>query len=93
MPTMAAFIQLLRSSFMGKKYRSTDSTVFVCVEGEGKTIVDDLEISWTNNDSFFIPSWVPHNHNSYNSEAVIFSFSDRAIQQKCGLWRKNRYGN
>ena len=93
MPTIAAFIQLLPSGFMGQKYRSTDSTVFVCVEGEGKTIVNDLEINWTKNDTFVIPSWVQHSHNSYNSDAVIFSFSDRGIQQKCGLWRENRYGN
>ena len=93
MPTMAAFIQLLPSGFTGKKYCSTDSTVFVCVEGEGKTTLGDTEIHWTENDTFVIPSWVPHSHNSSNIDAVLFSFSDRAIQQKCGLWREKRYSN
>ena len=35
MPTMGAHLALLPKGFKGKDYRSTDSTIFVCVEGEG----------------------------------------------------------
>ena len=40
MPTMGAHLAMLPKGFKGKDYRATDSTVFVCAEGEGTTKVD-----------------------------------------------------
>ena len=37
MPTMGTFIQLLPKGFDGRRYRSTDATVFVAIEGRGRT--------------------------------------------------------
>src|SRR5216684_4238631 len=37
MPTMATFMQLLPKGFAGAPYRSTDGTVFVCIDGRGET--------------------------------------------------------
>lgn len=36
-PTIGAFLQALPADFAGAPYRSTDGTVFVCVEGRGAT--------------------------------------------------------
>ena len=41
LPTMGAHLALLPSGFKGEPYRSTDGTVFVCVEGKGQTKVGD----------------------------------------------------
>ena len=38
---------------------------------------------------FVAPSWAPQRHRA-ESEAVIFSFSDRAAQEKLGIWREER---
>jgi len=38
---------------------------------------------------FVAPSWQPVVHRA-RSEAVLFSFSDRIVQEKLGLWREWR---
>lgn len=94
MPTIGTFMQLLPKGFSGERYRSSDATVFSVVEGEGYTTVgegsDALRFDWGKRDTFVIPSWVPHRHHAPNGDAVIFSFSDRPVQKKLGLWRESR---
>ncbi|HXC28765.1 MAG TPA: gentisate 1,2-dioxygenase [Stellaceae bacterium] len=89
MPTIATFVQLLPASFASLPYRATDGTVFVCVEGEGETRVGDTVLPWQKNDIFVVPSWASHTHHAA-AEAVLFSFSDRVVQEKLGLWREAR---
>jgi gentisate 1,2-dioxygenase len=36
---------------------------------------------------FVVPSWVEYAHRS-KAESVLFSFSDRVVQQKLGVWRE-----
>ncbi len=92
MPTMAAFMQLLPRGFDGAVYRSTDAMVYVCVEGSGDSIIDDKVYSWGPRDIFVVPGWCRHQHRVTSGDAVLFSFSDRATQQKLGLWREDRGG-
>jgi gentisate 1,2-dioxygenase len=89
MPTIGTFIQLLPKGFAGRRYRATDGTVFVCVEGQGETRVGDIVLDWGPRDIFVIPSWAVHAHKAC-SDAVLFSFSDRPVQQTLGLWREVR---
>src|SRR5271163_4008991 len=89
MPTIATFVQLLPSGFASLPYRATDGTVFVCVEGEGETRVGDTVLTWEPHDIFVVPSWASHTHHA-SRESVLFSFSDRAVQEKLGLWREAR---
>ena len=89
MPTMATFMQLLPKGFAASPYRSTDGTVYVAVEGEGETRIGDETFAWKPRDIFVVPSWAAHSHHAA-SEAVLFSFSDRPIQDKLGLWREER---
>ena len=89
MPTIAAFIQLLPAGFATRPYRSTDATVFVAVEGEGQTRIGDQLVEWQAHDIFVVPSWAPVSHQAAR-EAVLFSYSDRPVQEKLGLWREQR---
>jgi len=89
MPTMATFMQLLPKGFAGVPYRSTDGTVYVCIEGKGETRVGDEIFAWGPRDVFVVPSWARHAHRA-TSESVLFSFSDRVVQEKLGLWREAR---
>ncbi len=89
MPTIATFVQLLPAGFHSRPYRSTDGTVFVVVEGEGESRIGDQVFAWEPHDVFVVPSWMPHTHCA-ESEAVLFSFSDRVVQEKLGLWRESR---
>jgi len=89
MPTMATFLQFLPKNFASQQYRSTDATVFVCVEGQGTSIIGDKKFSWSPRDIFVVPSWQSVLHMT-NTDSILFSFSDRAVQEKLGLWREKR---
>jgi gentisate 1,2-dioxygenase len=92
MPTIGTYLQLLPEGFSTAPYRSTDATIFVATEGHGKTIIDGQEFSWGPRDIFVVPSWKWVSHR-VSEEAVLFSFSDRAAQQKLGFWREDRQHN
>jgi gentisate 1,2-dioxygenase len=86
-PTMATCMQLLPQGFETRPYRSTDSTVFTVVEGQGSTTVGDVTFDWQPHDIFVVPSWMTVRHKA-SSEAVLFSYSDRAVQDKLDLFRE-----
>ena len=87
MPTIGAFMQLLPAGFSGVAYRQTDATLYVVVEGQGRTRIGDQVFEWRPRDIFVTPSWAPVAHEA-QSEAVLFSLSDRPAQQALGLWRE-----
>jgi gentisate 1,2-dioxygenase len=89
MPTIAPFLQLLPAGFTTRPYRSTDATVFVATEGSGRTLIDGEAFDWQPRDILVAPSWKWIEHHS-DKDAVLFSFSDRAAQQKLGFWREQR---
>jgi gentisate 1,2-dioxygenase len=86
-PTMGANIAMLPMGFKGKDYRSTDGTIFVCVEGEGATRLENETLEWGPNDVFVIPSWNRYAHTA-RARSVLFSISDRPAQEALGLWRE-----
>jgi gentisate 1,2-dioxygenase len=92
MPTMGAFVQLLGPAFRGLPHRSTDSTIYQVIEGTGRTRIGDELLEWRAHDVFVVPSWKWHHH-EVDGESVLFSFSDRPVQQKLGLWREQRSGH
>jgi len=89
MPTIGTFIQLLPKGFKTARYRSTDATVYVPVEGKGRSQIGGKSFEWGPKDLLVAPSWAPVHHEA-DEDAVIFSFSDRPAQQKLGLWREDR---
>jgi gentisate 1,2-dioxygenase len=89
MPTIGTFIQLLPKGFATRPYRATDGTVFVAVEGRGESRIGGQVLRWEPHDIFVAPSWLPVSHQA-EDEAVLFSYSDRPVQEKLGLWREAR---
>ncbi len=89
MPTIGAFMQLLPKGFSTARYRSTDATVFTAVEGRGRSRIGDHVVEWGPRDIFVVPSWHWVSHEA-EEEAVVFSFSDRPVQQKLDLFREDR---
>lgn len=87
MPTIAAFMQWLPAGFRGRPHRQTDGTIFVVMEGEGRTRVGEAAFDWRPHDIFVAPSWMPVAHEA-STESVLFSLSDRPAQQALGLWRE-----
>ena len=68
---------------------ATDGTVFVCIEGSGETRIGDQVLTWRPRDVVVVPAWARHSHHA-SEDAVLFSFSDRVVQEKLGLWREER---
>jgi gentisate 1,2-dioxygenase len=89
LPTLSTFIQLLPQGFATAPYRATDGTVFSVIEGEGESEVAGQRFAWQHGDTLVVPSWQTVMHRA-RSDAVLFSFSDRVVQEKLGLWRERR---
>ncbi len=89
MPTIATFMQLLPKGFETAPYRSTDGTVFVVVEGAGYSMINGERFDWGARDVFIVPNWNTVTHHP-SEDAVLFSYSDRVVQEKLGLWREWR---
>jgi len=86
-PTMGTFMQLLPAGFAGAPYRSTDSTIYAVVEGQGRCRIADQVLEFGPKDVFVCPSWMPYRLEA-DSDTVMFSYSDRPVQQALDLWRE-----
>jgi gentisate 1,2-dioxygenase len=86
-PTIGTFMQLLPRGFRGIPYRSTDSTVYAVVEGTGRCVIDGESFEFGPKDVFVCPSWMPYQLEA-DEQAVLFSYSDRPVQQVLDLWRE-----
>ena len=86
-PTMAVYMQWLPKGFAGNRYRGTDGTVFCVVEGEGSIAIGDRHFEFAAHDVFAVPSWEFYRVQA-GTDAVLFSYSDRAAQEALGFWRE-----
>ncbi|MDO9217165.1 MAG: cupin domain-containing protein, partial [Lacisediminimonas sp.] len=89
MPTMAAVSQLIPAGFETRPYRCTDGTVYVCLSGGAEATVEGKTVRLDENDVMVVPSWHRHQFRA-GTETVLFSYSDRPVQQALGLWREHR---
>jgi gentisate 1,2-dioxygenase len=89
MPTMAAFVQALPSGKATLPYRSSDGGVYLCLEGDGRADIGGQPFEFKENDVFVVPSW-HHLRLTAGRAVVLFSYSDRPVQQFLGLWREEK---
>jgi gentisate 1,2-dioxygenase len=89
MPTIGTFAQRLPKGLETRPYRSTDSSVHVCLEGGGRATVGSEVFEFGARDVFVVPSWQALRL-SAREDTILFSFSDRPVQQVLGLWREQR---
>jgi gentisate 1,2-dioxygenase len=93
MPTIGTFMQRLPAGFEGKGWRQTDGAVYSVVEGQGTVTIGDgagaMRFDFGPRDHFVVPSW----HTARLASAagcVLFSFSDRPVQQALGIHHEER---
>ncbi len=89
MPTMATMIRLCPQGLVTRPYRSSDSTIFMVVEGRGTLRVGDQPFALMPHDVVVVPGWMAHSI-AADEDLVLFSYSDRAAQEKLGLFREQR---
>ena len=90
MPTMATMVRLLPAGFQTAAYRSSDSTVFTVVEGQGVLSVDGQSYPMGPHDIAVVPGWMPYALQAGSADWALFSYSDRVAQEKLGFWREQR---
>ena len=91
MSTISAFAQFAPAGFRTRPVRSTDGAVYTVVEGSGEAQIGQLSFALQPRDIFVVPSWVSLSIIA-ERDLVLFSFSDRAAQERLGLWREHRAG-
>jgi gentisate 1,2-dioxygenase len=89
MNTIGAYAQRLPAGFASRPSRSTDGTVYVCLEGEGELIVGEQAFDFHESDVLVVPSWHTLRLRAL-ADTILFSFSDRPAQQALGLWREQK---
>jgi gentisate 1,2-dioxygenase len=93
MPTIGTFMQMLPRGFSGKAWRQTDGAIYSVVEGSGTVVVEHgehrREFAFGARDHFVIPSWHTARLQS-DTGCVLFSFSDRPVQQALGIHNEER---
>lgn len=89
MPTMATSVRLLPAGFTTAAYRSSDSTVFTTVEGQGELRVGGEVFAMGPRDIAVVPGWMPYTLHAQDDWA-LFAYSDRVAQEKLGFWREER---
>ncbi|MCA3239007.1 MAG: gentisate 1,2-dioxygenase [Curvibacter sp.] len=93
MPTIQPFLQRLPPAFEGRSSRQTDGAVYSVVEGAGTAYVDapggPLRFDFEACDHFVVPSWHALRLQS-SGGCVLFSFSDRPVQQSLGIHKEER---
>jgi gentisate 1,2-dioxygenase len=87
MPTMATMIRLLPKGFASRGYRSTDSAVFIVVEGRGHVEVGGARFDLAAHDVFVVPGWMAYTLHAAE-DLVLFSYSDRVAHEKLGFFRE-----
>lgn len=96
MPTMATFMQRLPAGFAGLPYRQTDGAIFSVVEGTGRVSIEHAGkttvFNFSPRDHFVIPSWQTAKLSS-TAGCVLFSYSDRPVQQALNIHKEERFKN
>lgn len=89
MQTIAAHVRLLPRGFATRPRRSSDGSVYVVVEGSGHARVGDVQLRLDQGDVFVVPSWREFVIDA-TTDLVLFGYSDRAAQEKLGLFRESK---
>jgi gentisate 1,2-dioxygenase len=87
LPTISASCHLLPAGFCTRPQRRTDAGVYVVVEGSGSVSTSGRTMDVDTRDIFVLPAWSDFAIRA-KTTLVIFSYSDRAVQQHLGLWRR-----
>jgi gentisate 1,2-dioxygenase len=84
--SIALHMNRLENGMRTRKTRTTVNQIVCVAEGRGKSIVDDMELSWQRGDVFAIPGWRCFEHIA-NGDATLFEMSDEPVMKSLGWFR------
>jgi gentisate 1,2-dioxygenase len=89
MPTIATWLTRFPRGFETKPIRATDGQTMVVLEGEIMLEVGGKTFTAGESDVACVPSWMWKRVRA-SKDAIVFTFSDRAAQEKLGIFREER---
>jgi gentisate 1,2-dioxygenase len=89
MPTISAWMMYVPKGFETRPLRSTDGMVMAVADGRGTLKVADKSFGFGARDIHAIPNWTSRAVKA-SEDCFLFFFSDRAAQEKLGLFREER---
>ena len=93
MPTIGCRIQMLRPGFHTRAHRHSYASVFHVFRGSGSTIVDGVQIDWSQGDFVALPplSWHEHLNRSDSEPAFLYSSIDEPVIEALNLLSEDEY--
>lgn len=90
--TIGAMMQLLPVAHHTRCHRHVHSTIYHVFAGQGYTVINGVQFSWTKGDTFVVPNWAWHEHaNTGSEDAYLFSTNDGPVMERLGLEREEPY--
>ena len=84
--TMAMHVTRLEAGMSSAAPRSTANAIFVVIDGEGVSTVDDREFTWQPNDVFVVPAWRRHSYHA-RRRSHLLRVTDAPVLQKLNWLR------
>ena len=81
-----------RAAFAALPHRSTDGTVYCCVEGRGTIRIGDDEFEWGPRDVFVAPSWQARTLTATTDAGAVRLFGPARCRRSSGLLREESEG-
>ena len=85
--TISAFAQLVPAGSRTRSLRSSDGSALVVTEGGSRLFVEEEAFDLQPGDICVVPSWKQRRIEA-DEDLVLFSYWDKAAQQKLNLWRE-----
>jgi gentisate 1,2-dioxygenase len=87
LPTMRCAMTRMLPAGRQLAERSTGSSIYVVMSGEGRSVVEGVAMTWGPGDMFVVPSWAAVDHEVF-SAADLFSVSDEPLVEAARLDRR-----
>lgn len=88
--TLDVHLQLLRAGEATLALRRTAGTIYCCLEGKGRTVIDGTSFEWSERDIFVVPGWSWRRHEADGVDAVLCAISDAPALHRLGLLVEER---
>ena len=90
LPTMQCRLHRLVPGLQLGRHRHTWNTVVHVVSGRGRTLAGDKTLTWGPHDTFSLPSWIWHQHQPLDGEAILLSVTDEPVFKAFALDRMDQ---
>jgi gentisate 1,2-dioxygenase len=80
MPTITLKVHAWPAGWRNRPYRHSVNTVYVVMQGEGRSAMGDQTFGWSFGDTLALPAWTRVEHRA-TSDAVLFSMSDEQLMR------------